>query len=185
MLQTAFRLLVDEGPAELTPVRIHRETGVARTTVYRHWPTPAHLVEAILSVAVARHELDDLVGDLDHDLTVALATLLVRFREPPLPVFFDAVRLHGDPAESPTMGERYIAGLIAPVHDVIRSAIDRGELHPEPPPDPDELTAELCGPLLLNHLLLGRDVDPDAVERARLVFLRRHSRRAVIEPSRG
>ncbi len=174
VLQAAFRLLATEGAAALTPVRIHRETGVARTTVYRHWPTPAHIVEAILARAVARHELDELTNDVDHDLGIAVATLTYRFKHRPLRRFYDATRLHGDPSESPTMSERYITGLIAPVRDVVHAAIERGQLEPG---DPAALAAEICGPLLLRHLLLGEDLPDEAAAESAERFLAAHRRR--------
>ena len=44
VLVAAFRLLAEEGPQEVTPVRIHAETGIARTTIYRHWPDRVELL---------------------------------------------------------------------------------------------------------------------------------------------
>ena len=161
VLQAAFRLLVTEGPAGLTPVRIHQETGVARTTVYRHWPTPSHIVDAIMTQATARHELELLTGDVEHDLPIAVATLTDRFQHRPVAAFFRATLELADPDERPTRSQRYISGLIAPVADVVTDAVARGQLDG----DPEVLTSTLCGPLLLDHLLLGRPVDPEAVER--------------------
>lgn len=157
MLETAFRLLIQEGPAALTPVRIHQESGVARTTIYRHWPTPADITESILGRAIARIDLDQLTDDIDHDLAVALDTLLFRFRNRPVCSFFDAVRLHGPSEETPTMSDRYIRGLMAPVRDALERALDDGTISG----DLDDLTAEVCGPLMLRHLLLEEPVDPD------------------------
>lgn len=171
VLQTAFRLLVTEGPAGLTPVRIHQETGVARTTVYRHWPTPAHIVDAIMVKAIARHELDRLSGVTVDDLPVAVATLTDRFQHRPVAAFYRATLEVGDPDEHPTRSERYIAGLIAPVADVVADGVATGQLLG----DPDGLTSTLCGPLLLDHLLLGRPVDLDAVDRRVQEFLARWS----------
>ncbi len=158
VLRAAFALLGNEGPAALTPVRIHRETGVARTTVYRHWPTPASIVEAVLAVATARRELDDLTGELEPDLLIAVETITFRLANRPVRRFYDACRLHGDPDESPTMSERYMAGLIAPVTDVVAAAVDRGELRSD---DVAALTAEICGPLILRSVLLGEDLPAD------------------------
>lgn len=160
VLQAAFRLLVTDGPTELTPVRIHRETGVARTTVYRHWPTPTQIVEEIMGRAIARDELDAITGELDHDLRVAIGTLTFRFEHRPVAAFYRATLAHGDPDESPTMSERYITGLTDPVRDVVAAAVERGDLTG----DVESITTDLCGPLLLDHLLLGRPVDHAAVE---------------------
>lgn len=171
MLETAFCLLVQEGPAALTPVRIHQESGVARTTIYRHWPTPADITESILGRAIARIDLDQLTGNVDHDLAVALDTLLSRFRNRPVCRFFDAVRLHGLTDESPTMSDRYIRGLMAPVRDVLTQALDGGAIEGEL----DDLLDEICGPLMLRHLLLEEPVDPELTGATiAAAFLARH-----------
>lgn len=164
VLQTAFRLLGTEGPASLTPVRIHQESGVARTTIYRNWPTPAHIVEAILSRAVARDEIDKLTGDFEHDLRVAVDSVVFRLGNRPVRLFYDALRLHGDQDESPSISERYIHGLTAPVRDVLTSAIDRGSL--DAASDAEALTSQICGPLLFDHMLLGRPVEAGTTEQA-------------------
>ena len=172
VLVAAFRLLAEEGPQEVTPVRIHAETGIARTTIYRHWPTPEHVIGAILERAVARHELDELTGELDADLRTAVATITYRFENRPVLALFRgtlALRVETNGATAP-MSERYIAGLSAPVHDVLAAAIDDGELHG----DADELTSELCGPLFFDHLLLGRPVDAELVETRIAAFLAAH-----------
>ncbi|MEL6985976.1 MAG: TetR/AcrR family transcriptional regulator [Actinomycetota bacterium] len=171
VLQAAFRLLVTEGPVGLTPVRIHQETGVARTTVYRHWPTSAHIVDAIMTRAIARHELDQLTGVTAHDLPVAVATLTDRFQHRPVAAFYRATLEVGDPDERPTRSERYIEGLIAPVADVVADGVASGQLRG----DAASLTSSLCGPLLLDHLLLGRPVDLDAIGQRVDEFLARHS----------
>ncbi|MEM7094992.1 MAG: TetR/AcrR family transcriptional regulator [Actinomycetota bacterium] len=168
VMQAAFRLLASEGPAAVTPVRLHRETGVARTTVYRHWPTPDHVLRDILTQAIARHELGDLTGDLDHDLRRAVRTLTDRFENRPVRTFFRAT-LETEP-ESPNarpVDQQYIEGLVAPVRDVLQGAIDRGEITG----DAEALTSRLCGPLLLDHLLLDRAVDRASVERRTTDFL--------------
>ncbi|MEM7321515.1 MAG: TetR/AcrR family transcriptional regulator [Actinomycetota bacterium] len=170
VLQAAFRLLCDEGPAALTPVRIHQETGVARTTIYRHWPSAEHIVDDIMIRAIARVELDELTGDLAEDLATAVGTLTFRFENRPVAAFYRATLALDDPAISPTKSQTYIGGLIEPVRDVITSGVAAGQLRG----DVDQLTASLCGPLLLDHLLLGRPVDAQAVSDGIDRFLANH-----------
>lgn len=167
VLVAAFRLLAEEGPHEVTPVRIHAETGIARTTIYRHWPTPAHVIGDILERAVARHELDDLSGDLEADLRTAVATITYRFENRPVLALFRGTLSLADGEGAPPMSQRYIAGLTAPVLDVLTTAIDNGEIDG----DANELTSALCGPLFFDHLLLGQPVDHDRVERRIVTFL--------------
>lgn len=44
VLETGLRLLLEEGTSAVTHGRIAAETGLARTTVYRHWPTRSNLL---------------------------------------------------------------------------------------------------------------------------------------------
>lgn len=172
VLQAAFRLLCVAGPSALTPVRIHQETGVARTTIYRHWPTPAHIVDAVMGRAIARSELDELTGDLPHDLAVAVGTLTFRFEHRPVAAFYRATLELDDGVGLPTKSQVYIAGLIEPVRDVIAGAVAAGSLRG----DIDELTSILCGPLLLDHLLLDKPVDGVDVSALVEQFLESYSR---------
>ena len=77
------------------------------------------IVEDILTQATARHEIDELTGELAHDLPLAAATLTFRFEHRPVAALYRATLAVGDLDESPTLAERYVAGLIAPVRDVI------------------------------------------------------------------
>ena len=174
VLQVAFALLCNEGPGALTPLRIHQMSGVARTTVYRHWPTPAAIVEAILDRAIARDELEHLNGEFEHDLGVAVGSLVFRLGNRPVRLFYDAIRLHVDPDRDEPVSEHYVRGLVAPVRDVLVAAIDRGNL-PASASDVDALVSELCGPLLLDYVFLGRPLAATATEDAVAQFLARHS----------
>lgn len=46
VLAEGLRLLLEEGTGAVTHGRIAAETGIARTTIYRHWPTRADLLVA-------------------------------------------------------------------------------------------------------------------------------------------
>jgi AcrR family transcriptional regulator len=69
ILGVALSLLRDKGYRELTVDTVAERSGVAKTTIYRRWPTKAALVTAAI---------EPLVGD---DGTRDLASLLTRLRE--------------------------------------------------------------------------------------------------------
>lgn len=63
-----------------------------------------------------------------------------------------------------------MTGILAPPQMVIDAALDEGRLDG----DPDEVVAELAGPLILEHVVMGRTVTH---ERCRVVvehFLEHH-----------
>ena len=68
-------LLLDGGLGAVTFQAVAERADVGRATMYRRWPTPAHLVvDAIRSVAADRIEIAD-TGTLLGDLTAVLAQI--------------------------------------------------------------------------------------------------------------
>ncbi|MFV0259417.1 MAG: helix-turn-helix domain-containing protein [Acidimicrobiales bacterium] len=62
VLPAARRLLAVEGPAALTPSRLHQETGVSRATIYRHWASPDDLLADVLDTATGTEALSTATG---------------------------------------------------------------------------------------------------------------------------
>ena len=176
VLPAAFHLLVTEGIGALTPTRLFQTTGVARTTIYRHWPDPAAFVADLIAGATRRDDLDRYVGELEADLRTALATLTFRLANRPVGPFLAAL-LSADvglPADR-RLVPGYVTGLLAPLTDVLDQARSRGDLGPEAATLTSvELAAELAGPLLTRAVLLDDPVGEDELERAVLAFLDRH-----------
>ncbi len=171
----AFRILIGEGAHALTPQRLHRETGVARTTIYRNWPETADLIADMLTKATGEHDVTPFTGDLDHDLAAAVDSLVFRFNHRPVRPLFGALVEHGRHGAETDIAADYVDGLLAPVRRAIAEAIGRGDLrsggHDAAPAAEgdaaadrratetvDRLTLELTGTLLTDHVLLGRTV---------------------------
>lgn len=55
MLDAARRLLSDNGPSAVTHLRVAEVSGVARATVYRHWPDRADILLDLLSRSADLH----------------------------------------------------------------------------------------------------------------------------------
>lgn len=175
VLTAAFGLLVDEGISALTPSRLHQETGVARTTIYRHWPDASDLVADLLAGATRRDDLGNYTGDLDHDLRLAVGTLTFRFANRPLRAMLGAlvgIDRHSEHAAS--IGQEYVEGLLEPIREVVVAAVERGALAADP--SVDEMVAELAGPLVLRHVFLGELIPDVQVEAAIVRFLARYRR---------
>src|SRR5215831_3316408 len=76
MIRAAARILTREGYARLTMERVAAESGVAKTTLYRRWPTKAALCME-LYLDVAGNELSDPdTGDVVRDLEQIAATVI-------------------------------------------------------------------------------------------------------------
>lgn len=175
LMPAALRLFLEEGGAALTPTRLHQETGVARATIYRNWPEPADLIELMLARATTAPPEDNLTGDLEADLRAAMDVLRLRFERRPVRPFFAACLEYGRTSDRvATAAELFIAGILNPFRTAMTAGVERGQIDG----DPEELVLELAGPVVLEHVMLGRRVGR---ARARAVvdqFLDHHRRRA-------
>lgn len=74
VLTTAFELLSESGVGGFTVDEVSRRSGVAKTTIYRHWPSREALVLDAASRISAEQEVPD-TGSLEGDVTAILANL--------------------------------------------------------------------------------------------------------------
>ena len=170
VLAAALELFLEGGGDALSFQRIAERAGVARTTIYRHWPDRSALVATMLEKATfSSHE--DLNGDLQHDLEIVVDTLLWRFSNRPVRQFFAAVLDFGQrSAEVSETGAAYVDGLLRPLREVVDAGVARGDLVGEP----SDLVAELAGPLMLRHVLLGEEIPTGEAGRLVARFLERN-----------
>lgn len=149
VLTAALDLLLVEGAAALTPARLHAATGVSRSTVYRHWPTPHAVLESLIDVAPAGpHQM---TGDLAQDLHAEVDALCNRLRDKPVGAFLQALvaAASSDPEAVP-LRHRYLEDLLAPFHAALRAGgITRAQ-------ERDDAVSAVVSPLLLDALLLDR-----------------------------
>lgn len=76
VLSAAAQILQRDGYARLTMERVATESGVAKTTLYRRWPTKAALcMELYLDVAGKELRVPD-TGDLANDLKYIVETVV-------------------------------------------------------------------------------------------------------------
>jgi len=145
VLAAAAGLLFERGFSGASIDEVSRRSGVAKTTIYRHWPTRADLMrDACASIGTPQRTPD--TGTLKADLT-ALTTMLARVLRSErwtavLPSVIDAAERDPDIAAMYGILQR---GYSAPFEAVIARAKARGEL-----PDAADaavLTAMLVGPL--------------------------------------
>lgn len=170
----AFRLLIAEGAHAITANRLHKETGIARTTIYRHWPEPSDLLDSMLERATGDEHLGEFVGEVRSDLTTAVDDLVWRCTERPVRPLFGALVEHGrrDPDRGDIAAE-YVDGILKWIRRAIDEGIERGELNASTD-DVDRLVTEVSGPLLVEHVLLDRPITSEDGRAAVDAFLRAH-----------
>jgi len=177
VLAAAHRLLETEGLGSVTFGRISRETGVSRTTLYRHWSSPSGLIsEAWTRVAPSNQvphsaELqDDLVAVFRAVRDVVESSTMRRS----LPALLVAAQR--DPVIS-SLHTRFVRDRRQPIVERLRAAIAEGQIRADA--DPELLVDLLSGPIFYRQLLRRTrtsDDDVRAMVAAALASVRSGSR---------
>jgi AcrR family transcriptional regulator len=145
VLTTAFELLSESGVGGFTVDEVSRRSGVAKTTIYRHWPSREALVLDAASRISAEQEVPD-TGSLEGDVTAILANLgylLTTARwSSVVPSIVDVAER--DPEFAGLHG-KIQRGHAAPLREVIERAAGRGLISAAA--DPSAMVSALIGPL--------------------------------------
>jgi AcrR family transcriptional regulator len=163
VLTATLDLLMEAGLGDLTIDDISRRSGVAKTTIYRHWAGRSALVIDACSQMTDGQEAPPDTGSLDGDLRAVLtgiADLLGTARwSSILPSIIDAAE--HDP-EFAGLHSRIQRGHAAP----LRAALDRAALREEIPPaaDRNAIAAALLGPLFYRRWFSREQIDAEFLE---------------------
>jgi AcrR family transcriptional regulator len=154
ILEATFRQLVDVGYGALSIEAVAAEAGVAKTTIYRRYPTKAELVVDALRVEVA---FVPPPGDID------ARTALELFVRQAIAVLIDsgAIRILGsflveetrEPGLLDVFRERIIGPRRGLVEQMLRRGIERGEIRSDI--DPLIVTEMIAGAIVGHHAILG------------------------------
>jgi AcrR family transcriptional regulator len=145
VLGVTTELLFERGFAGASVDEISRRSGVAKTTIYRHWPTRADLLRDACSTIGTPLDVPD-IGSFEGDVTALMTNLAHLLRSAKwtsvLPSVIDAAERDPDIAE---MYSRLQEGYSAPLQSIIQRAMQKGELPKTT--DAALLIAALTGPL--------------------------------------
>jgi AcrR family transcriptional regulator len=139
------QLLIERGFGGATVDEISRRSGIAKTTIYRHWPTRIDLLRDACSTLSTPLETPN-TGSFKADVTALIRNLADVLRSAKwtsvLPSIIDAAERDPDIA---AMYSKLQQGYSGPLETIIQRASRKGEL----PDDTDAavLIAALTGPL--------------------------------------
>ncbi len=162
IIETALDLLAEHGFAGTTIEAISARSGVAKTTIYRHWPDKRALLLAAVEATVPTASAPDsgsLRGDVlgfVHDLRRVLdapAAALV-------PALVDAAER--DPEIARLLAE-FTLQRRRPLHAAVRRAVARGEIRDDGATELVDVL--LLGPIFYRRLLSREPLTDDFVER--------------------
>ena len=170
ILTAGGHLLCEHGSASVTAVRISDATGVARSTIYRHWPEPASLLKAVVDRIVRPPSAIETTGDLARDLRMTLSALRHRMQVKPYRVVFSALLEQANADETFAEAQRQLVdGVLQPTASVLREAQEEGRL-PETM-DIDLAVLALAGPLMTQHVMLRAPIEDALIDRVVLQFV--------------
>lgn len=145
VLRATSELLTESGLGGVSVEEVSRRSGVAKTTIYRHWATRADLVIDACSQINTKQDVPD-TGSFEGDITAfltSMATLLCTARwSSVVPSIIDAAERDPDIAQIHSIIQR---GHAAPLQEIIARAVHNGEIPMSI--DPSTLIAALLGPL--------------------------------------
>ena len=162
VLRAGRELLEGEGPDAVTHLRIGEATGIARTTIYRHWPDRESLLAAVLTETSGNAaEIDS--GDLRDDLHLYLEQLRRgttgrRDRHGMAQVM---ARADYDGTFADLRRER-IERRLAPLREVFARAIERGDLPADL--DVDAAAVDFVAPVFFRRFFLGERLSDERLD---------------------
>lgn len=151
VLDAVQRLLRTEGLGSVTFGRVSKETGVSRTTLYRHWSSASELIsEAWAQVAPSNwvSHTEDLADDLVELFVSVRDVVESSTMRRSLPALLMAAQR--DPVIS-TLHARFVEDRRAPIVERLEAAIAEGQISSDA--DPDLLVDLLSGPIFYRQLL--------------------------------
>ena len=157
VLQATVELLTEGGLGGFSVDEVSRRSGVAKTTIYRHWPARSELVIDACSQLTTEQHVPD-TGSFEDDATaflIGIADLLCTARWSSIvPSIVDAAER--DP-ELAAIHSRIQLGHTAPLQEIIARAARNGELPTST--DSSTMIAALLGPLFYRRWFSREPLD--------------------------
>jgi AcrR family transcriptional regulator len=170
VLRATYELLTQSGLSGVSVDEVSRRSGVAKTTIYRHWPSRESLLVDACAQLSSRPQAPN-TGTVLGDLEQLASHVTVRLRQPWATVMPSII----DAAEH----DKELAALQASIHSQMREAfvkvIERGQERGEISKSQDcrELVAAILGPIMYRRFFSREPLDD--------VFAKRVVRRALAE----
>jgi AcrR family transcriptional regulator len=172
VLEAARKLLVEEGPDAVTALRVSEATGIARTTIYRHWPDRTDLLRDAVASDEAEPDIE-LSGEIRADLIVMLTIMAERLaRRRGSRMMAVAIERAGLRGEAGGPHREMVRRRMDPLRTIIQASMDSGDISNKL--DIDDAVAELAGPPFFQGVLLRRKVTDEFIARVVDGFLAAH-----------
>ena len=158
ILRAAATLLIELGAGGVTIEGISERSGVAKTTIYRHWKSRSQLVFDAFWSLFPEVELRVFEGTIREQLTTLVSRLIVGVTSsewaPAIPALVDA---SARDAELRNLIREFLDVSMEPGRDMLRAAMARGERRPDL--DVDVAIDLLVAPIFYRRLVSFEELD--------------------------
>ena len=162
VLATTFRLMWEEGIGGVSIDEVARRSGVAKTTIYRHWPSRSALLIDACSRLATKPEAPD-TGSLKGDLAILLSRLAQQLKSARWPAILPSIIDAAERDKEITrLHQQLQATFSAPYRTVIERARERGDLPKAL--ETSDLLAALLGPLFYRRWFSREPIDEKCVQ---------------------
>ncbi len=174
VLRTATDLLVDGGPSAVTVEAIVARSGVAKSTIYRHWETRDDVLLEVIESCAPRISPPEASLLFEDSLRALVAEIRRTLNDPDWARVLPALlalrhQEHGIAALEQRLEKRQERAMEV----VLERGLAEGRLHGDV--DLDRATAVIVGPLLFAALMGKPEVDEDFCENVVDLFLQTHA----------
>jgi len=170
VLTAAIELFVAGGPAAVTVEAVSEESGVAKTTIYRHWTDRAHLLADTYRACLPTIENPDPGRDAVRGLADVVGSLVVAMGAHPtrraLPYLISTPL---DPVESQVLPDGLLDQTFAPLVQALHECISRGVIRSNT--DVAEAKHQIVGLLIASALDPSCTMDALLADRTMQLFL--------------
>jgi AcrR family transcriptional regulator len=159
--EAAQSILAESGIGAITMDGVAKRSGVAKTTLYRHWPSANELIVHTLDCSIERMPTPD-TGSLIGDLRSLYEMVAFMMAQPGMrQMMLDTVSAAAHDAELEQMKKALIEERTRPVREVVRRAVERGEI-----PEVDLAAAVVVveGPMIARTMMSPEPISNEEIE---------------------
>jgi AcrR family transcriptional regulator len=185
VMKAATSLLAQGGPEALTMDAVVARSGVAKSTLYRHWATRDDLVRAVFEHAAPHIELPDGLG-FEDGLRALLRGLAATLRDEQWASLAPALLLLGrQHKELAAIDDDLHRKQKASVEPLLQQGVDEGLLDPSVLDDVQRTIALACGPIVFAGFTGTVPVDDSLADASADQFIAGHAPRSSRGRRRG
>ena len=151
VLDATAALIGEVGFGRTSIEAIAERSGVARSTIYRHWSDRLELLTAAINGKIA-HMAIPATGDLRRDLLAVLGELADRLGSPEIgPMMISLIAKARRDPQMTAVYERFASARMEQVRSILELAADRGDLPAGL--DANQMTEDLVAPLFFRAFI--------------------------------